>query len=94
MEIKVLGPGCPRCKATEDNVREAVDEAGVYANIEKVTDVMAIAKHGVFTTPAVVLGAHGSSGFSWQGAASPWPWLGPRRPISFPPSSSNIFLLP
>jgi small redox-active disulfide protein 2 len=55
MEIKVLGPGCPRCKATEQNVKEAVAEAGVTANVEKVTDTMKIASYGVFGTPAVVV---------------------------------------
>ena len=55
MEIKVLGPGCPRCHETEKNVKEAVTEAGLDAQIDKVTDVMEIAKHGVFGTPAVVI---------------------------------------
>ena len=35
MEIKVLGPGCPKCKQTEQHVREAVAEAGITAKIEK-----------------------------------------------------------
>ena len=55
MEIKVLGPGCPKCKQTEKVVNEAVAEAGVVANVEKVTDVMKIAGYGVFGTPAVVV---------------------------------------
>jgi len=55
MEIKVLGPGCARCELTAKSVKEAVAEAGVDANIEKVTDVMEIAKYGVFGTPAVVI---------------------------------------
>jgi len=55
MEIKVLGPGCPKCQQTEKVVKEAVEESGVAANIEKVTDVMKIAGYGVFGTPAVVV---------------------------------------
>lgn len=55
MEIKVLGPGCPRCKATEDNVKSAVESLGVEAKIEKVTDTMEIASYGVFGTPAVIV---------------------------------------
>ena len=55
MQIKVLGPGCPRCEATKKKVEEAVTEAGLNANIIKVTDTMEIAKHGVFGTPAVVV---------------------------------------
>ena len=55
MEIKVLGPGCPKCEATKKNVEEAVNESGLNADIKKVTDTMEIAKHGVFGTPAVVV---------------------------------------
>ncbi len=55
MDIKVLGPGCPKCQQTEKVVKEAISEAGVQASIEKVTDVMKIAKFGVFMTPAVVV---------------------------------------
>ena len=55
MEIKVLGPGCAKCHKTEEIVREAVAESGVDASIQKVTDVMEIAKQGVFGTPAVVI---------------------------------------
>jgi len=54
-DIKVLGPGCPRCKKTEEIVQQAVAESGVEAKVEKVTDTMAIAKFGVFGTPAVVV---------------------------------------
>jgi small redox-active disulfide protein 2 len=55
MDIKVLGPGCPKCKQTEQVVKEAVAEAGVQAEIEKVTGVLEIATYGVFGTPAVVI---------------------------------------
>jgi small redox-active disulfide protein 2 len=55
MEIKVLGPGCPKCQKTADNVKQAVSEAGSDASVDKVTDVMEIAKLGVFSTPAVVI---------------------------------------
>lgn len=55
MEIKVLGPGCPKCQQTEKIVKEAVTEAGVEAQIEKITDTMEIASYGVFGTPAVVV---------------------------------------
>ena len=55
MDIKVLGPGCPKCQQTEKVVKEAITEAGVDAQIEKVTDTMEIAGYGVFGTPAVVV---------------------------------------
>jgi len=55
MEIKVLGPGCAKCQQAENVVREAVAEAGVAADVEKVSDLMKIALYGVFGTPAVVI---------------------------------------
>lgn len=55
MEIKVLGPGCKKCEATMKNVIDAVAEAGVKADVEKITDTLEIAKHGVFGTPAIVV---------------------------------------
>lgn len=55
MEIKVLGPGCPRCQQTEKNVKEVVAEVGVDAQVVKVTDAMEISNYGVFITPGVVV---------------------------------------
>jgi small redox-active disulfide protein 2 len=55
MEIKVLGPGCAKCQQTEKAVKEAIAEAGITAEVEKVTDMMKIAGFGVFGTPAVVV---------------------------------------
>jgi small redox-active disulfide protein 2 len=55
MEIKVLGPGCAKCEQTEKLVKETVSETGVDAQITKVTDLMEIAKCGVFGTPAVTV---------------------------------------
>ena len=55
MEIKILGPGCPKCKQTEDLVKAVVAETGVDAKVEKVSDLMKIAGYGVFGTPAVVV---------------------------------------
>ncbi len=55
MQILVMGPGCPKCELAEKNVRQAVAEAGVQAEVTKVTDFQEIAQHGVFATPAVVI---------------------------------------
>lgn len=55
MEIKVCGPGCHKCHETERIVKEALAEAGISAEVEKVSDFNEIAKLGVFTTPAVVI---------------------------------------
>ena len=55
MDIKILGPGCPKCRETEKVIKEAVAEAGVNVDVEKITDIMQIAASGVFGTPAVVV---------------------------------------
>jgi small redox-active disulfide protein 2 len=55
MKIEVLGPGCPKCQATEKNVKEAVKALGLEAEIRKVTDIKEIASYGVFGTPSVVV---------------------------------------
>jgi small redox-active disulfide protein 2 len=55
MDIKVLGPGCPKCQQTEKIVKEALVESGINANVEKITDTMEIAGYGVFGTPAVIV---------------------------------------
>jgi small redox-active disulfide protein 2 len=55
MEIKVLGPGCPKCQQAEKVVKEAVAECGADAQVVKVTGMLEIAAHGVMMTPAVVV---------------------------------------
>ncbi len=55
MKIEVVGPGCGRCIATEKNVKEAVKQLGIQAEIAKVTDVSEFAKKGVMFTPAVIV---------------------------------------
>ncbi|MDO9111917.1 MAG: thioredoxin family protein, partial [Desulfatirhabdiaceae bacterium] len=52
---KVLGPGCSKCHQTEKVLMEAIADAGISADVEKVTDMMNIAGYGVFGTPAVVV---------------------------------------
>ncbi|MEI7828955.1 MAG: thioredoxin family protein [Prolixibacteraceae bacterium] len=55
MEIKILGPGCPKCKTLEKITREVVEQNGIEATIVKVEDIMQIMKYGVMTTPALVV---------------------------------------
>ncbi|HPR61443.1 MAG TPA: thioredoxin family protein [Prolixibacteraceae bacterium] len=55
MEIKVLGPGCPKCKTLEKATLEAVAETGVKATVTKVDDIVEIMNYGVMTTPALVI---------------------------------------
>ena len=52
---KALRLHCPKCQATEKNVKEAVSESGLDTQVDKVTHLMEIANYGVFGTPAVVI---------------------------------------
>lgn len=53
--IKVLGPGCPKCRKLAENAQAAVDGLGLDCEIEKVTDLAEIMKHGVMLTPGLVV---------------------------------------
>jgi small redox-active disulfide protein 2 len=55
MKIEVVGSGCAKCKATEKNVRKAVEELGIQAEIIKVQDIADITKKGVMITPAIIV---------------------------------------
>lgn len=57
MKIEVIGPGCPRCKKTEQRVNAALDrlDGGVDADIEKVEKKLEIIERGVMHTPAVAV---------------------------------------
>jgi small redox-active disulfide protein 2 len=53
--IKVLGPGCPKCKATYNNVLEALKQLGVEADVTKIEDIEEMMKYNVLTTPVLVV---------------------------------------
>lgn len=55
LEIKVLGPGCPRCDMLESELKEVMTEMNLAANIEHITDVKEIGKYGVMGTPALFI---------------------------------------
>lgn len=55
MEIKVLGTGCARCKSLEQATRQAVQELGINATIEKVDDIQKIVGYGIMRTPGLVI---------------------------------------
>ena len=55
MEIKILGPGCPKCKSLEKLTREVVEKNGIDATVTKIEDIVAIMNYGVMTTPALVI---------------------------------------
>ena len=55
VNVKVLGPGCANCKRLEQIARHEVENLGIEANIEKVTDYGQIMGYGVMSTPGLVI---------------------------------------
>lgn len=55
MNIKVLGPGCPKCKTTYENVLEALRQTGTSAEVEKIEDIMEMVRYNVLTTPVLMI---------------------------------------
>jgi small redox-active disulfide protein 2 len=55
MEIKVLGPGCANCHKMEEMAKTAVKELGIAADVVKITDIGEIARHGILSTPGLIV---------------------------------------
>ena len=55
MKIEILGTGCAKCQTLSLHVKEAVAKKGIFAQIEKVEDIMKIMSYGVTSTPALVV---------------------------------------
>lgn len=53
--IKVLGPGCPKCKTTYNNVLEAVKQMGIEADVTKIEDIAEMMRYNVLTTPVLMI---------------------------------------
>lgn len=53
--VKVLGSGCKKCKALEENTKKALEELNMEVEVEHVTDMQEILGYGVMSTPALVI---------------------------------------
>lgn len=55
MKIEIFGPGCAKCKKTSREIARVVDQLGIDATIEHVTNIDSIVDRGVMMTPAVFI---------------------------------------
>ena len=55
MKIEILGTGCTKCKTLFEVTQKAVAQKGIFAQIEKVEDLVSIMNYGVMSTPALVI---------------------------------------
>ncbi len=58
MTIKVLGACCKKSLATFENVKTAVSDLGIAADVVNLGDPGEIASYGVMSTPALVVDEH------------------------------------
>ena len=54
MEVKVLGPGCAKCKTTFQVIEKVIKENNLDVKLTKVDDIMEMMSYNIMTTPAVV----------------------------------------
>ena len=54
-QIKVLGPGCPRCERLAALTRTAADQLGIAYELEKITDIKRFIEFGLMMTPGLVV---------------------------------------
>ena len=55
MNVKVLGGGCSKCETLLANAKEAIEKAGVKAEVEYITDFAVIGSYGIMSTPALMV---------------------------------------
>lgn len=55
MEIKVLGPGCAKCKTTYNVIEKVIKENNLDVKLTKVDDIMEMMNYNIMTTSAVVV---------------------------------------
>lgn len=55
ISIKVLGPGCPKCKTSYQNVLAALQNTGIEAAVEKIEDIEEMMKYDVLSTPVLMI---------------------------------------
>jgi hypothetical protein len=55
LEIKVLGPGCPRCEKLEQDLMSTMAELNIAAGFEHVRDPLEISNFGVIGMPALII---------------------------------------
>ena len=55
LDIKILGPGCAKCKTLERLTQEVVTENKIDAVVSKIEDIMEIMQYNIISTPAIVI---------------------------------------
>ena len=55
MEIRILGPGCPRCHEVERRTINVLAELNIAADVQKISDIKKIIEYNIIGTPGLVI---------------------------------------
>ncbi len=55
MEIRILGPGCPRCSEVEKRTIDVLAGLNIAADVQKVADIKKIMEYNIMATPGLVI---------------------------------------
>jgi small redox-active disulfide protein 2 len=75
MIVRVLGPGCSKCKTLEQRIRQLIAKHQLQAEVEKVTDLQEIMNYGIMTTPGLVINGVVKSAGTIPGDSQLLEWL-------------------
>ncbi len=53
MIIRVVGPGCSKCKSLHERIKKLVEEGKIEAEVEYSTDMNELISNGVLGSPAI-----------------------------------------
>lgn len=54
-EVKILGPGCAKCKSTYEVVNKVIRENNLDVKVTKIEDIVEIMIYNVMGTPALIV---------------------------------------
>jgi small redox-active disulfide protein 2 len=54
-KLQILGTGCAKCQSLTHNAEAAAQALGIPYEMEKITEISAIMKFGVMSTPALAV---------------------------------------
>jgi small redox-active disulfide protein 2 len=55
MKVEILGMNCSKCNMLYDNVKKAIEEKGIKAEIVKIDNINRITEYNIMMTPALVI---------------------------------------
>jgi small redox-active disulfide protein 2 len=75
MDVKVLGPGCAKCKTLYEETDKVIRQLGLAATLTKVEKISEIAAFKVLMTPALVIDGQVKAAGRLPTAAEITAWL-------------------